>query len=122
MAVKYFFIFFFILLSCNRSSTSKYIISPSKFYKLQSVSENHLITIKLFDDKNILLSQLETGGSGYSKWAINWHPLRDTIILISKDIGIFAWRITENKNLEKIAISLDIDVAAIDIFNKKYGK
>jgi hypothetical protein len=115
------------LCSCKQTN-NKAIISPSKHYQLQfSINESHTdatkykcIILKLYNSHRELLSTLQTGVSDYSKWSIGWHPVNDTIIVGSKDIGNYAYRIVNSKNLKEIKITPAFNLLADSIYNKKY--
>jgi hypothetical protein len=55
------------------------------------------------------------------KWAIGWHPSKDTIILMSKDIGTYAYAIRNNQ-LTTMQITAEIDSLSTRIFEVKYKK
>jgi len=115
------------LCSC-RKTKNEAIISPSKHYQLQfSINESNVdltkykcIILKLYNSHRELLSTLQTGASDYSKWSIGWHPVNDTIIFGSRDIGNYAYRIVNSKSLEQIKITPEFNRLADSIFNKKY--
>jgi hypothetical protein len=116
-----------VLFSC-RGTENRVFISPSKRYQLQfSINESNAdltkykcIVLKLYNSDGELLSTLLTGASDYSKWSIGWHPVNDTIILGSRDIGNHAYRIVNSKSLEQIKIIPELNRLADSIFNKKY--
>ena len=54
------------------------------------------------------------------KWAADWYPNKDTIIVISTDIGTFAYHLTDTKLLDTITITNDINSVAETILQKKY--
>lgn len=55
------------------------------------------------------------------KWAVDWYPNKDTIILNSADIGTSAYHLTDKIRLDTITVTKDINAAAEMIFQKKYA-
>ncbi len=132
MKIKNLLIFFlyFLTLSCfnlRRDEVSEFIESPSKKYFIQlSVNstdrskENYAdVVVKLFDSKQLLLSELNTNAGDFNKWAIDWNTNNDTLIMKSSDIGNYAWKISEGK-FEKIKMNSELNKNAENIFKKKY--
>jgi hypothetical protein len=115
------------LFSC-RQTESGFILSPSKHYQLQfDINDSHenmitykCVRLKLYNLSGELLSTFQTGASNYSKWATGWHPLNDTIILNSKDIGTYAYKINHSQTLEEVKITPELNQLADNIFNRKY--
>jgi hypothetical protein len=116
-----------VLCSCIRPEKN-ILISPSKHYRLRfDINESHrdaqkykCIIIKLYNSSEKLLDTFQTAASDYSKWAIGWHVLNDTILLRSKDVGDYAYKVSNSRALEKIHLSADLKESADSIFNKKY--
>ena len=117
----------FVFCSCIRPEKGAFV-SPSKRYRLQfDINESHkdplkykCVVLRLYNSSGKLLDTFQTGVSDYSKWAIGWHPLNDTIIVNSKDIGCYAYKISNSKALEKIHVTANLKELADSIFNKKY--
>ena len=79
---------------------------------------NKCIKLNLYNSNQLLLNTLQTGASDYSKWAIGW--LKDTLILNSKDIGPYAYKINKAASLETIKMTYQLSQSADSIFDKKY--
>lgn len=104
------------------------ISSSSGLYKLKiALNKNKadkakydcvLLTLYNKDFKEI--TKLQTGVSNNMKWAADWYPNKDTIIVISTDIGTFAYHLTDTKLLDTITITNDINSVAETILQKKY--
>jgi hypothetical protein len=105
------------------------ISSPSGLYKLKiDLNKNKsdktkydCILITLYDKDLKEITTLQTGASDYMKWAVDWYPNKDTIILNSADIGTSAYHLTDKKRLDTITVTKDINAAAEMIFQKKYA-
>lgn len=103
--------------------------SPSGLYKLKTDVNNDKsdktkylsVLVTLYDKNYNQITTLQTGCSNTMKWAIDWYPKKDTIILKSSDIGIYAYRLNDKKQLDTITITKDIDSIANIIFQKKYS-
>ena len=116
------------LFSCTHNANEVFI-SPSKHFKLQydvnqsqtDVTKYKCIRLKLYNEKEELLDTLQSDVSTYSKWAMAWHPENDTIILNSRDVGIYAYKIVGAKKLVNIKITPKLNLLADSIFNKKYS-
>ena len=132
MSKSYFNLLIIIILvcSCRRNDTQE-IISPSGNYKLivevnQSKADPAryaCVKFTLHNGKNELLSTYQTGASDAMKWAVDWYPGKDTIILYSSDIGeSLSWGIDSNNSFKEIQSTKDIDSLSKIIFQKKYNK
>lgn len=105
------------------------ITSPSKKYILKvdlnpdrnEKRKYDCLVFTLYDTSENDISTFQTGASNYMKWAVDWYPNRDTIILYSGDIGNRAYRLTDKNRLDTITVTKDIDSVAKVIFQKKYG-
>ena len=58
------------------------------------------VIIHILDLENNKVIELNTGAGDFSKWAIGWTKLGDTIILQSSDIGNKAWIMEKDKPVE----------------------
>ena len=105
------------------------ISSPSKNYILQvdlnkdkdDKTKYDCVLLTLFDSSDNKISTLQTGASNNMKWAVDWYPKKDTIVLYSIDIGNRAYHLTDKNQLDTIAVTRDIDSIAKIIFQKKYA-
>lgn len=120
-----------ILISCfniSRDETSELIISPSKKYLMQLTvnstdksKENYAdVCVKLYDQNEKLLSELNTKAGDFNKWAIDWHDKNDTLIMKSSDIGNYGWTI-KNGKFEPIKLNSELNKKAEKIFELKYS-
>ena len=106
------------------------IASPSKHFILKveinsdksDKTKYGCIVLTLYDTSNKEISTFQTGASNYMKWAVNWHPAKDTIVLYSNDIGNRAYHLTDKNQLDTISVTKEIDSIAKIIFDKKYAK
>lgn len=104
------------------------ISSPSGLYNLKidlnkdktDKAKYDCILLTLYDKDFKEITTLQTGASNNMKWAVDWYPNKDTIIVNSKDIGTYAYRLTDEKHLDTITITNDINSIAETIFKKKY--
>ncbi len=115
--------------SClNTGKPSETILSPSGNFGLKTEINNNkqdgskylCVKLLLLDNADKQLSGLQTGCSDVMKWAIGWHPVNDTIIMNSRDRGIYAWRIDKSKQLISLENTSEIDSLAGIILKKKY--
>lgn len=119
--------FTFSCFNLRRDEVSEFIESPSKKYSIQlSVNstdrskDNYAdVVVKLFDENQNLLSELNTNASDFNKWAIDWNTDNDTLIMKSSDIGNYSWKISEGK-FEKINMNPELNKKAEIIFKKKF--
>jgi len=117
----------FALASC-RSVEHGDLVSPSGRYQLSfDINDNRndgtkykCVILKVYNTHGLLLSTFQTGASDYSKWAVGWHPINDTVILNSSDIGTYTYMITNAGVLKEIKITPDLSKLADSIFNQKY--
>src|ERR1700748_1974008 len=121
-------LFFVMVISSCASNTSNELVLPKKHYVLKcDINDDtkdkakwKCVRFNLYNLKGQLLTTLQTGASDYSKWAVAWHPGNDTVILNSSDIGIYAYRIVNGKELRSIKLDKELDSLAKEAFNKKY--
>ncbi|OCX50716.1 hypothetical protein BEL04_18425 [Mucilaginibacter sp. PPCGB 2223] len=105
------------------------LILPGKHYILKChINEDtkdkkkwRCVRLKLYNIQGQLLTSLQTGASDYSKWAVAWHPVNDTIILNSQDIGIYAYSIVNRRELQSVKVDKELDSLAKVAFYKKYN-
>ncbi|HYV90193.1 MAG TPA: hypothetical protein VE978_00345 [Chitinophagales bacterium] len=114
---------------CNPPLPDKEILSsPSGLYNLHvefntdknEPSKYACLKLLLFDKQGKQLSSLQTNASEFSKWAIDWHPHGDTIILFSQDVGTYSYKVANDQTLQQITVTPEIDSLGIKTFNKKY--
>jgi len=118
-----------VLMSClHMYRPPEFLGSPSRLYKLTATinedvnkSKWECVVLTLYDSSYRKINTLQTGASNNMKWAADWYKGRDTIILNSKDIGVYAWRISNKKTLTLISVTNDIEVQANLIFERKYA-
>ncbi len=127
------FLFLMLLIitfvSCiYRREPTEVLTSPSGKYNLK-IDFNHsnedkkkyeCIILTLLDKNFHQIAVLQTGASHLQKWAIAWYPNKDTIIMNSGDIGIYAYHLRNDNQLDTIRMTKDIDSIANIIFQKKY--
>lgn len=105
------------------------IASPSKRFVLKvdinkdksDKTKYGCVVLTLYDTSNKEISNLQTGASNYMKWAVDWYPTKDTIILYSSDIGNKAYHLTDKNQLDTILVTKDIDSIAKILFDNKYA-
>ena len=105
------------------------IESPSKNYFINAtVNKNKddktkylCLVLHLYDDSKKEIDKYQTGASDRMKWALGWFKEDDIIVLYSSDIGIVAWKITNNKLLIIDEISGEIIKRGIELKEIKYG-
>jgi hypothetical protein len=105
------------------------ISSPSGLYNLKidlnkdktDKTKYDCILLTLYDKDFKEITKLQTGVSNNMKWAADWYPNKDTIIVNSKDIGTCAYHLTDEKHLDTITITSDINSIAENILKKKYA-
>jgi hypothetical protein len=76
--------------------------------------------LTLYDSSRNILDSIQTGASDYSKWAVGWYRDRDTLVLNSRDIGIYAYSVSKANGLTGLKTTEDIKLQAELIFNQKY--
>lgn len=54
------------------------------------------------------------------KWTVGWYPSQDTVILNSKDIGVYAYRVSDNGQLVSVPVDKVIESKSEEMFKKKY--
>ena len=105
------------------------ISSPSGLYKLKIDLNNNkvdktkyaCVLLKLYDKDFKEVTTLQTGASNNMKWAVGWYQNKDTIIVNSKDMGVSAYHLTQQNQLDTIPLTQDINSIADSIFQKKYA-
>ncbi|PKP17776.1 MAG: hypothetical protein CVU05_14930 [Bacteroidetes bacterium HGW-Bacteroidetes-21] len=118
-------IFSILLFGCRSANQqNEKIISPSKKYYLTTTvnaSDNSKgdaeVVIHLYSTSGQLKFSLNTHAGDFSKWAVGWDKINDTVILFSSDIGTYAWQIemdsltsiTLNDNLMQVAKEIKIN-------------
>ncbi len=120
---------FMVVISSCAPHTSDEVVLPAKHYILKcDINEDakdktkwKCVRFKLYNVKGELLSSLQTGASAYSKWAVAWHPVNDTIILNSRDIGNCAYSIVGGKELRPVKLDKELDSLANVAYNKKHN-
>jgi len=88
--------------------SSDRIISPSgKYYLITTVNRTDeskedyaYVLLALFSKDGQLITNFNTRAGDANKWAIGWEMERDTIIMNSSDIGVYAWRIESREIIE----------------------
>lgn len=122
-------IFLIIASGCYSSDYSEGpVVSPSKKYyitvtvnRTNEKQENYAyVVINLYDINSKLLQTFNTGAGDLNKWAIDWMPEQDIIVMNSSDIGTYAWVIKDNINFKSIKVTKVIDDRANEIKIKKY--
>jgi len=78
------------------------------------------VMLYLYNNDNHLVDTVQTGASFDQKYVLGWYPGKDTIILNSKDIGIYAWRVSNKGKFESIAATAEIESEANKLFNAMY--
>ena len=87
---------------CGRRNRTWFALrSPSGLYAINCVPEEaisppadkHIIVINLFDQKDSLISSIDTRVSDLHKWEVKWSTYGDTIESKSSDIGSRRWAI-----------------------------
>jgi|SRR5436190_2471838 hypothetical protein len=124
-----FFTIVIILGACTMQVPANFIESPSRRYQLKvdlnrdkSDEKNYnCVALAICDTSYRELSRLQTGASNNMKWAVGWYPVHDTLILNSKDIGVHAYKISENHQLLNIPVGKEIEQQAEIIFTSKYA-
>lgn len=114
--------------SCMRDDyTSNRVISPSeKYYFITTVNQTDkskedyaYVILSLFNADGELIVKFNTEAGDFNKWAIGWEEKKDTIIMNSSDIGIYAWRL-ENNELNEIEVTDNLKRQAEKIKLDKY--
>jgi spore maturation protein CgeB len=80
------------------------------------------IILTLLDKHIHQVTAFQTGASSYQKWAVDWYPNSDTIVLNSGDIGTYAFHLINNNQLDGVTLSGSLDSFANSIFEIKYSK
>ena len=118
-----------IFFACRNDKPMQTFVSSTGLYKFSTeINQDKTdptkylcVQLNLFNKEGNKLFSLQTKVSDNMKWAIGWYPKCDTIVLNSKDVGVYAWRIGEDKKqLEEITISPEINTIADSIFKNKY--
>ncbi len=95
-----------LTISCGRRNrTWLALTSPSGLYAINCVHEEaisppadkHIIVINLFDQKDSLISSIDTRVSDLHKWEVKWSTYGDTIELKISDIGPRRWAIHDGQ-------------------------
>jgi hypothetical protein len=118
-----------LLGSCTMRMPADFIASPSGRYKLKvdlnrdkSNKKNYnCVLLAVCDSSYKEMSTFQTGASNTMKWAVGWYPLQDTVILNSKDIGTYAYRVSADGKLMSIPVDKAIESKGEEIFRKKYA-
>jgi hypothetical protein len=119
-----------LIASCSTNAPET-IISPSKRYALKvQVSKNkkdpvnyNCVMITLYNGSKKKIDSVKTGATNDEKWAVGWYPGRDTIILNSADIGVYAFCLSDDKKaIKQIGTTADLINEGRAIFDKKYKK
>ena len=126
----YFFIHLLALSSClYMREPAEIISSPSGLYKLKidlnkgkaDKAKYDCVLLTLYDKDFKEITKLQTRASNNIKWAVGWYPNKDTIIVNSKDIGIYAYHLMDTKHLDTITVTNDTNSIAETILQKKYA-
>ena len=102
------------------SSSKRFILKIDVNRDKTDKAKYGCIVLTLLDTTNKQISTIQTDATDNMKWAVNWYPNKDTIILYSSDIGSRAYHLTDKNRLDTIATTRDIDSIARIIFQKKY--
>jgi hypothetical protein len=103
-----------------KSSSQKYSIKIQVNDNKTDRTKYKCLAVTLYDSSLHRIDTFQTGASDYSKWALKWMPDKDTLVLNSSDIGIYAYRVNSNGKLEEVALTKEIDEFADKIFKLKY--
>ncbi len=84
----------------------------------------HCVLLTLYNNSSKKkIDSVKTGATNDEKWAVGWYPGRDTIILNSSDIGVYAYCLSDDKKtIKEIGTTADIIKEGRIIFDKKYKK
>ncbi|MFC6223452.1 hypothetical protein ACFP2F_09385 [Hymenobacter artigasi] len=106
------------------------IASPSGLYNLKiELNENaadrakfHCIRLEVHNQKFELIDTLQTSASNTMKWAVDWWPGKDTIVICSRDIGNQAYYLNAKNKLVAIAAIPNLNRVGEAILEKKYDQ
>lgn len=101
-----------------RSPSGNYSIIASVNQPSGAEENSAFVMIELYSQEGIKRSELNTHASDFSKWAVGWDAFHDTLILNSRDIGVFAWKIEQNDFVE-VFVSEAIQKRATELFTAK---
>lgn len=116
--------------SCLRTTMPpEFLPSPSGLYKLKveinkskaDKTKYDCILLTLFDSSGRQMTQIQTGASDNMKWAVAWYPDKDTVIVNSRDIGIYAYKVENPDRLKAVPVDQDISLFADRILQMKYA-
>jgi hypothetical protein len=122
--ITFFFAFCF-LISCSipvevhKSENEKYQLKI--YVGDREGRDKYILAIALFDNEDNELDYIVTGASNVMKWAFLWID-ENTLAIDSHDVGVLAWKISDQKKLIQITPNKEIADKANKAFNKKYNR
>ena len=66
---------------------------------------------EIYDSKKNLIAEIESDTGDFNRWKIGWSKSDNILIMNSSDIGIKAWKISNN-GIEKIEITPELNTQA----------
>ncbi len=117
------------IMGCSVTDTeTELITSPSEKYmikatvnKIDKDAEDYAdVVIYLYNSRNNKIDSINSKVGDFSKWAIGWTELYDTIVIYSSDIGNKAWRIIDD-NLQQVSVDDGLNQRANELKKKKYN-
>lgn len=102
------------------SPSGKYSFSTFINQSDKSSAEYGYVVIDLFDADGNKISSLNTAINSFKKWAIGWDSSSDIIVMYTREMGTFAWKI-ENAQLISIEVTDDIEKQADVLRTEKYN-
>lgn len=114
--------------SCTMRKPAEFLESPSGLYKLKvdingdksDEKKYNCVLLTVCDSTYKYMSSLQTGASNAMRWAVGWYPSKDTVILNSKDIGTYAYRVSSEGKLVSIPVDKVIEGKGEEIFKNRY--
>ena len=102
------------------SPSGKYSFSTFINQSDKSSAEYGYVVIDLFDKEGNKISSLNTAISSFKKWAIGWDSSSDIIVMYTREMGTFAWRI-ENAQLISIEVTDEHEKEGEKLRAEKYN-
>ena len=83
-------------------------------------TKDKCLRIFILSSHGEVLSKVQTGASALQKWAADWMPEKDIVVIKSSDIGTLAFNVGGKGELFSIPPDAEIKTRAEEIFARKY--
>jgi hypothetical protein len=101
------------------SPTEKYYITTYINQGDKTKADYGYVVIDLFDSDGKQITSMNTAVNSFKKWAVGWENSADIVVMYTREMGTFAWKI-ENDKLISIGITDDFEKQADKLREDKY--